>query len=74
MPPIRMGPGQENNGERVFGASVVRGRGGRGCEVSDTAVDLATVLTRSSVFEGSNIVYPTRRVTHEDNGDAKMGS
>ncbi|ODN77804.1 serine/threonine-protein kinase SSN3 [Cryptococcus amylolentus CBS 6039] len=27
-----------------------------------------------SVFEGSNITYPTRRVTHEDNGDAKMGS
>jgi cyclin-dependent kinase 8/11 len=28
----------------------------------------------SSVFEGSTIPYPTRRVTHEDNGDAKMGS
>lgn len=27
-----------------------------------------------SVFEGSSIPYPTRRVTHEDNGDAKMGS
>ncbi|OXC81595.1 serine/threonine-protein kinase SSN3 [Cryptococcus neoformans] len=27
-----------------------------------------------SVFEGSSISYPTRRVTHEDNGDAKMGS
>ncbi|ORY27997.1 cyclin-dependent protein kinase [Naematelia encephala] len=27
-----------------------------------------------SVFEGSSITYPTRRVTHEDNGDAKMGS
>lgn len=27
-----------------------------------------------SVFEGSNITYPARRVTHEDNGDSKMGS
>ncbi|ORX40866.1 cyclin-dependent protein kinase [Kockovaella imperatae] len=27
-----------------------------------------------SVFEGSAITYPTRRVTHEDNGDPKMGS
>jgi cyclin-dependent kinase 8/11 len=27
-----------------------------------------------SVFEGSSITYPSRRVTHEDNGDAKMGS
>lgn len=27
-----------------------------------------------SVFEGSTIPYPSRRVTHEDNGDAKMGS
>ncbi|KAL7420886.1 cyclin-dependent protein kinase [Cryptotrichosporon argae] len=27
-----------------------------------------------SVFEGSTVTYPTRRVTHEDNGDAKMGS
>jgi hypothetical protein len=26
------------------------------------------------VFEGSTVAYPTRRVTHEDNGDAKMGS
>lgn len=28
----------------------------------------------ASVFEGSTIPYPSRRVTHEDNGDAKMGS
>ncbi|TXT12935.1 hypothetical protein VHUM_01336 [Vanrija humicola] len=28
----------------------------------------------ASVFEGSTITYPQRRVTHEDNGDAKMGS
>jgi cyclin-dependent kinase 8/11 len=27
-----------------------------------------------SVFEGSTLSYPTRRVSHEDNGDAKMGS
>lgn len=27
-----------------------------------------------SVFDGSSITYPQRRVTHEDNGDAKMGS
>jgi cyclin-dependent kinase 8/11 len=27
-----------------------------------------------SVFEGSSITYSSRRVTHEDNGDAKMGS
>ncbi|KAI9637189.1 cyclin-dependent protein kinase [Dioszegia hungarica] len=27
-----------------------------------------------SVFDGSTISYPQRRVTHEDNGDAKMGS
>ncbi|RXK39377.1 CMGC/CDK/CDK8 protein kinase [Tremella mesenterica] len=27
-----------------------------------------------SVFEGSNVNYPSRRVTHEDNGDVKMGS
>ena len=31
-------------------------------------------LTGRSVFEGSSITYPSRRVTHEDNGDAKMGS
>jgi cyclin-dependent kinase 8/11 len=31
-------------------------------------------LTVRSVFEGSTTTYPTRRVTHEDNGDAKMGS
>ncbi|WVQ86170.1 serine/threonine-protein kinase SSN3 [Cryptococcus sp. DSM 104549] len=31
-------------------------------------------VAAESVFEGSNIQYPTRRVTHEDNGDAKMGS
>jgi cyclin-dependent kinase 8/11 len=28
----------------------------------------------ASVFEGSSIPYPSRRVTHDDNGDAKMGS
>lgn len=28
----------------------------------------------ASVFEGSTIPYPVRRVTHEDNGDPKMGS
>ncbi|CAK9783220.1 kinase-like protein [Cutaneotrichosporon oleaginosum] len=27
-----------------------------------------------SVFEGANVNYPHRRVTHEDNGDPKMGS
>ena len=27
-----------------------------------------------SVFEGSSVVYPQRKVTHEDNGDVKMGS
>ncbi|WVQ95380.1 serine/threonine-protein kinase SSN3 [Kwoniella sp. CBS 9459] len=31
-------------------------------------------VAAKSVFEGSSVVYPTRRVTHEDNGDAKMGS
>jgi len=31
-------------------------------------------LMSRSVFEGSSITYPSRRVTHEDNGDAKMGS
>ncbi|KAK4685730.1 hypothetical protein P7C73_g4412, partial [Tremellales sp. Uapishka_1] len=31
-------------------------------------------VAASSVFEGSTISYPTRRVTHEDNGDSKMGS
>jgi hypothetical protein len=31
-------------------------------------------LIDRSVFEGSSITYPSRRVTHEDNGDAKMGS
>ena len=35
---------------------------------------LRTELTNRSVFEGSSITYPSRRVTHEDNGDAKMGS
>ncbi|CAD6579051.1 MAG: cyclin-dependent protein kinase [Tremellales sp. Tagirdzhanova-0007] len=28
----------------------------------------------NNVFEGSSINYPSRRVTHEDNGDLKMGS
>lgn len=32
------------------------------------------LIGRRSVFEGSTIVYPSRRVTHEDNGDVKMGS
>jgi hypothetical protein len=32
------------------------------------------LMSIRSVFEGSTIVYPTRRVTHEDNGDSKMGS
>lgn len=27
-----------------------------------------------SVFEGSSLNYPHRRITHEDNGDPKMGS
>ncbi|KAK1923281.1 cyclin-dependent protein kinase [Papiliotrema laurentii] len=31
-------------------------------------------VNSKSVFEGSTTTYPTRRVTHEDNGDAKMGS
>ncbi|WVO16911.1 serine/threonine-protein kinase SSN3 [Cryptococcus depauperatus] len=31
-------------------------------------------VSAKNVFEGSKITYPPRRVTHEDNGDAKMGS
>lgn len=31
-------------------------------------------VSAGSVFEGSNITYTARRVTHEDNGDVKMGS
>jgi cyclin-dependent kinase 8/11 len=40
-----------------------------------SAVDFFMIINADrSVFEGSSITYPSRRVTHEDNGDAKMGS
>jgi len=47
----------------------------KSCSISllVTLVPREKLMSRS-VFEGSSITYPSRRVTHEDNGDAKMGS
>lgn len=84
---VRVGSGKEDDGKGGAGSSLVSGRRGSQSEVSDeTAYPdplciglLWRTIAESrydvrSVFDGSTVTYPTRRVTHEDNGDAKMGS
>jgi hypothetical protein len=76
MQVVHLGSSEENHCEGDTRPSVVpRGRRGQD-KVSPVwhTVELSLIAGVRSVFEGSNIAYPTRRVTHEDNGDSKMGS